>query len=101
MKISLVSNPLFLRILAALEPKTVLKKCAAHHTGSMRQVLLMVSGEANLGLKKARIRTCMERWVFKGTHVFEETDTCEVHCQVGLGGGCGNLWASDSMNWQK
>lgn len=34
-----------LRALAALEPKTDLKKCVAHLTGSMRQVLLSVSGE--------------------------------------------------------
>lgn len=80
-----------LRVLAALEPKTDLKKHVAHLTGSMRQVLLMVSGEANLSLKKPRIRTCIERWIFNGTHMFKETNTCEADCQVGLGGGCGKL----------
>lgn len=75
----------------ALQPKTDLKKCVAHLARSMRQVLLRVSGEANLGQKKPRIRTCIEGWALKGTHMFRETNTCEAGCQVGLGRGNGKL----------
>lgn len=104
-EICLVSNPLFLRVLAALEPKADLQKMCSSSDW------VDETSFAN-GFKESKPRSKVEsepeeRWIFKGTHVLKETNTCEVDCQVSWEEGMENCIYFETagkwliMNWQK